>query len=67
MFTYAQLSHPPCPPIASQPISRNVPYAQARVFNDRALREHRRSSASIPPLFREQGANQATPASFRLL
>ncbi len=40
MFTCAQLSHPPCPPIASQPISRDVPYAQARVFSDRALLDH---------------------------
>ena len=36
----AQLSHPPYPPIASQSISRNVPVAQARVFRDRAVREH---------------------------
>jgi hypothetical protein len=36
----ADIFHPPHPPIASQSISRDVPLAQARVFRDRALREH---------------------------
>ena len=39
---------------------RGVPLARARGVRDRALREHRGSSGSIPPLFREQEDNQAT-------
>jgi len=44
----ADIFHPPYPPIASQSISRDVPLALARAFGGRALREHRKSSASIP-------------------
>ena len=43
------VKHPPCPPIASQSISRDVPLAQVRAFCDRALREHRRSSSLPSP------------------
>ncbi len=35
----ADIFHPPCPPIASQSISRDVPFARAREVRDRALRE----------------------------
>jgi hypothetical protein len=52
--------HPPYLPIASQSISRDVPLARARVFGGRALREHRRSSGSIPFAFHEQEDDQAT-------
>jgi hypothetical protein len=34
-------------------------------FGGHALREHRRSSGSIPPLFREQEDGQATPPIFQ--
>src|SRR5262245_1605222 len=46
----ADILHPPYPPIASQSISRDVPFAWARAFRDRALHEHRTSSGSILPI-----------------
>ena len=38
----ADIFYPPCPPIASQSISRDMPLARARGIRDRALRKHRR-------------------------
>jgi len=40
---------------------RDMPLALARASRDRALREHRRSSASTPPLFCEQKGHLAAP------
>src|SRR5262245_41671699 len=60
-YPLADILHPPYPPIASQSISRDVPFAWARAFRDRALHEHRTSSGSILPI---SGSTGATSVSF---